>query len=1791
MQRLWLAAVVAVLIGCAPANAAVVISEFLAQNDGGLQDTDGETPDWIELHNTGASSVDLANWHLTDNATNFTKWTFPSTNIASGGYLVVFASGKNRATNGVELHTNFQLDESGGYLALVMPDGTTIAHAITYPNQRANVSYGPASTNAPTVTLLYAHTAPRWFVPTNGALGATWTAPGFDGSGWSNATPPLSFNSGPAPGAPVLSLDFNDDDSGESGAANTETGFSTMTLSANPSTFGAITVQLSALSGGVLDDRDRAVPAQTTTLTLDQIYDDFIFVLGQTNGNGARIQISGLAPSTNYQLTVWSYDNSSGGARVSDWVETASGVPRVITNGYTFDGTVLPTRDTDDTFGGVLQSSPTGALTIEGRRSGGTSHGVFLNGLQLAPFSGFVVSGNLATLFSNNASVYARYPFSVSSTNGLASLTLRVNYNDGFVAYLNGTEVARRNAPELVDWDSAATASHSAAVAEDIVIPTAVGLLALGTNVLAVQGLNLSPTNGDFFLEPQLIGTLTLPATNAFYSPPTPGTPNGVAYFDVVADTKFSVDRGFYDTPFSLSITSATPSATIYFTTNGSAPSPGNGAVFTSPISISGNSFIRAAAFVSGLVPSDVDTHSYIFLRDVLRQSNNIPNYPAIWAQGSYPADYEMDSNVVNHPFYGATISNDLRSIPVLSIVTEFDGLWGNTRGIYTHPTSTHDLDFGQDWERAASAELILPQGTNGATAFAVNCGVRMQGNASRDNARTPKHSFRLLFKSEYGPTKLRYDWFPGRVDAFDNIILRAAGFVDGWPSRYSDSTVFTGASGESVRGQRYRPENSSYLRDGFAKATHRDMGWLASRGTWVHLYINGLYWGIYNPCERLDSTFMAKHVGGLGYDWDVLVGDDNVFNAAVADGSKNDWNGMMAVVNAGVTNESAYQAVAQLVDIDNLIDYMLLHIFIESEDWPHHNWYAAHRRANPTNGLPSTQWTFLTWDQELSLDRQVRRDRVNVGDSTSPNHLDSPAHIYSRLRIWPEFRVRFGDRAQAHLFNDGALTPSNNVARLMNLAAAITNALVGESARWGDAREFTIGANPGTGQTFTRDEWWVPEIRKLTTNFLQTLNGVTIARLQANQLYPAISAPMFNQFGGVVTNGFALTLMHTNASGTIYFTVDGNDPRTYGSSSVAPTAQAYATPVPINTPTLIRARVLIGATWSALVETTFYPPQDLSKLALTEIMYNPPAGGGTNGDEFEFLELKNCGTNTLNLTGLWFTDGINLTLTNGTSLAPGQFFVIARNAAAFASKYPGVMVNGVYVGKLENSGEKLTLSHPSGTVIFSVTYDNIAPWPVASDGYGFSLVPKIPGLTQAPDDGTKWRASAFPGGSPGADDPAPGIAPIVINEVITHTLPPAIDRIELFNPATTNVDISGWFLTDDHDIAKKFRITNGTLIGAGGVITFDETQFNPTPGIGLSFSLNSHGDQLYLFSADLAGNLTGYSHGFSFGGAATGVSFGRYVNSVGDEQFPAQITTSFNNVNSGPRVGPVVINEIHYHPALGGDEFVELKNISTTNVPLFHPAFATNTWKLEGVNYTLPPITLQSNGLLLLVATNVNYFRTKYSVPTNVLVLSYLGNLQQSGERLDLTRPDAPDTNGVSRISVDTVRYNDKLPWPPAADGSGPSLQRKVSSQYGDDPINWQAAAPTPGTENAEADTDGDGIPDAWEVATATDPLVPDANNDDDGDGLTNLQEYLAGTHPHDPDSYLRVDAGLTGNSVQLQFSAVSNRTYHVLFKDTLTNATWSPLTNISAAPLNRAISINDLRTNNSRFYRITAP
>ncbi|MBN1442793.1 MAG: chitobiase/beta-hexosaminidase C-terminal domain-containing protein, partial [Planctomycetes bacterium] len=731
-----------------------------------------------------------------------------------------------------------------------------------------------------------------------------------------------------------------------------------------------------------------------------------------------------------------------------------------------------------------------------------------------------------------NASAYVRAPFSLADPSAIDLLTLRIRYDDGFVAYVNGTEVARRNAPPVVAWNSAATqerAARDAVQPEAISISQHAGLLRAGANVLAIQGLNSSAGDPDFLIEAELVGSSASGYEARYFTTPTPGGVNRGGVVDFVADTKFSVDRGFYEDPFEVEITTLTPGAVIRYTVDGTAPSETHGEAYSGPLLITTTTTLRAAAFKSGYLPTNIDTQTYIFLDDVIRQPNSIPGYPSSWA--GYPADYAMDPEICTNtasPHYQPAIKDDLKSIPTLSLVLAPDDLMGPTRGIYTHP-----LDRGLAWERAASIEMIHPDAPE--DDFQVNCGVRMHGNSSARPVEA-KHSFRLLFKRDYGPPKLREDIFDESTAAgeYNTIVLRCFS-TDSW--HFKDG------------GSRYRRWDSQFIRDQWMRDTQLALGHIAAHGTHVHLYVNGLYWGLYNPSERPDDDFQVAYQGDRAEDWDIIKDFNELFR-----GERASFDQLMSTASAGLSTTAAYQriqgnnpdgtrnpAYPVLIEVDPLIDYMMLHFFAGAEDWPHHNWFAARSRTGNLGG-----WKWIVWDQEIVLDFAYR-DRLSVSND------NSPALVYARMRANPDFRMRFADRVQMHMFHGGALTVEESERRWMKRAREIDRAVVGESARWGDFREDHPDPTNSPAELYTREGHWIVEQEKVIGEYIPESHRLAIQRFRSGDLYPQIDPPSFSQQGGIIEDGFALGM--TAAEGTIYYTADGTDPRLPG-GEVSPAAR-----------------------------------------------------------------------------------------------------------------------------------------------------------------------------------------------------------------------------------------------------------------------------------------------------------------------------------------------------------------------------------------------------------------------------------------------------------------------------------------------------------------------------------------------------------------------------------------------------------------------------------------------------------
>jgi hypothetical protein len=599
-------------------------------------------------------------------------------------------------------------------------------------------------------------------------------------------------------------------------------------------------------------------------------------------------------------------------------------------------------------------------------------------------------------------------------------------------------------------------------------------------------------------------------------------------------------------------------------------------------------------------------------------------------------------------------------------------------------------------------------------------------------------------------------------------------------------------------------------------------------------------------------------------------------------------------------------------------------------------------------------------------------------------------------------------------------------------------------------------------------------------------------------------------------------------------------------------------------------------------------------------------AEAGPNNDDW--FELYNPDPQPVALGGLYLTDDLNARAKH--PIAPLSYLGTGTNAwqKFVADGNPGAGADHVNFA-LRAAGEAVGLSDASGALI---------------DGAAFGL--QIEGVSEGrfPDGGSdvvKFVGTDSPGASNWRQLPN-----VVINEALTHTPTntPLEDAIELRNLTDQPVDVSHWWLSDDPGTLRKYRIPASTLLPPNGFVVIYENQFtNKDLGADIPFALSANGDEIVL-SAATNNALTGWRAQVKFGAADVGVSFGRYVTSDSREEFVAMSARTFGvddpgsveefrtgtgAPNAEPRVGPVVLSELMYHPPDLGtndnprDEFIELRNITTAPVALFE---GTNGWRLrDAVDFDFPAGTVLAPGSYLLVVsfdpTNnpaaLAAFRSQYHLDLSVPIVGpWSGKLANDNEDIELRRPGIPDTNGVPSILVERVRYSDTLPWPAEADGTGFSLQRLNEAAFGNDPINWTAAAPTPGPQAAPIDTDGDGLPDPWESLYGLDPFNPaDAALDPDFDGLTNLQEYQAGTDPRNGESVLRIQSiqlAANGTNAVLTFTARANRSYSVLWRESLDAGQWTKLADVPAPPVDHAETITDpLPPASGRIYRIVTP
>ena len=593
------------------------------------------------------------------------------------------------------------------------------------------------------------------------------------------------------------------------------------------------------------------------------------------------------------------------------------------------------------------------------------------------------------------------------------------------------------------------------------------------------------------------------------------------------AELTFNKPHGVYKSPFMLRISSNESGAVIRYTLDGSEPTA-TSLQFSGNIYVGTTLIVRATEFKNGQRISDIVTSSYIFPSSVLEQPDAPDGYPATWGKystisGTAPADYGMDPELTADRTYATNITEAFYSIPTLSIVTDKENLFNKTYdeqtgGIYIY-TGTSDSD-GRGWERAASVELM-----GGGHDLTTACGLRIHGGQGRVPEKNPKHSFRLTFKDEYGKKTLKYPVFgEENVARFNSLIVRTF---------YNFSWIHSDAT------QRSRAQ---YARDLWSRRMQKRMGYAVSDGLYVNVFLNGLYWGLYNLSERIDDDYCKYHYGGLKSDYDVIKREDYL---EASEGTLDKWNQLMRLSEKASSEQTYNVIVGQqpitpdtlpevFLDVDNFMDYMLINQYGGNADWDHHNWIAVCNHKDCTQGF-----RFICWDSEQTLFSASK----NVLDV---NNRDCPTFLFQNLMKNRTFRHRFMDRAYKHLEDDGGLLRSQSTQALWDsLQSVISLAIYAESARWGDYRK-DVHPYTSRGELYRADVHHTLENRRLHEEFVPQRTDNLIAQLKKKGWYATVEAPVFLVNGKRVADGDTINLSDdlTLSQGSyILYTTDGSYP------------------------------------------------------------------------------------------------------------------------------------------------------------------------------------------------------------------------------------------------------------------------------------------------------------------------------------------------------------------------------------------------------------------------------------------------------------------------------------------------------------------------------------------------------------------------------------------------------------------------------------------------------------------------
>jgi hypothetical protein len=726
-------------------------------------------------------------------------------------------------------------------------------------------------------------------------------------------------------------------------------------------------------------------------------------------------------------------------------------------------------------------------------------------------------------------------------------------------------------------------------------------------------------------------------------------------------------------------------------------------------------------------------SHTYVYLDDTILQPDEPEGFPTRW--GSRPTDYEMDPDIVGETYTSEEVKESLLAFPSIALTTDNENLFDRQIGIYANSQAR-----GDQWERPVSVEFF---GFDHGEDMQVTAGLRMQGNASRSPNRV-KHNMRIVFRQQYGPAKINFRLFEGtEVETLNSINLR---------SNNGDSWINPGVCTRGL-----------YIRDQWHREVQRRMHQPNQPQDYAHLYINGLYWGLYHTFERFEAPMLAEHFGGAPEDWDALQ-DTPQFQQIVIDGSDDAYR-EAHTLSRNADDPEVYKELLKFIDIDNIIDYLLMNFYSGNQDWDHKNMRYGRRRT-PVEGSVGNGFLFFAWDSERHGLNGLSSQSVNV-DVTTKNTTLGPTFLNRNMIDHPDYKLRFADRVHKHLLHGGELTPEEVADSWNDFANIVYPGLIGESARWGDLH---------TSRPEVREGNWQRQLDRENETWIPRRTDILLTQLDRRKFYSTDTLyPELVPFGGVVEPKSTFTINvarlkeGTTFEGTIYYATDGIDPR-MPDGSVHAKARVYdaANPPTIAHTNVVMSRLLDNdGVWSPVSEACFHFAKlpTTGDLVISEINSEPAAAsnaeeqnGAGSRSTFEFVEIRNTADHSLDLSGVRFTNGIEAIVepSDNVTLAAGQTAVFVASRASFAARYSNSsVILGEYSGKLARTGERLTLRDMFGELLTTLTYRKNTKWPALADT-GQTL--EFLGQAGAhPENAALWQLSREIGGTPGASQATEG--------------------------------------------------------------------------------------------------------------------------------------------------------------------------------------------------------------------------------------------------------------------------------------------------------------------------------------------------------------------------------------------------------------------------------------------------